>query len=43
MRNDDEWLKHTMVAWNDGEPEIYYADVYLEGELQEYTPKECSY
>ena len=42
-RRDDEWLKHTMVAWNDGTPEIYYTDVILEGENKEYEPKIRSY
>jgi succinate dehydrogenase / fumarate reductase flavoprotein subunit len=42
-RRDDEWLKHTQVAWNDGEPEIYYTPVILEGEGGTYEPKTRSY
>jgi len=41
-RRDDEWLKHTMLAWNDGNPELYYKPVLLEAE-KEYEPKERSY
>ncbi|QLH84009.1 FAD-binding protein [Halosimplex pelagicum] len=41
-RRDDEWLKHTMLAWNEGSPELYYKPVLLEGE-KEYEPKERSY
>jgi succinate dehydrogenase / fumarate reductase flavoprotein subunit len=42
-RKDEEWLKHTMYAWNDGHPELYYKPVVLEGEEQTYEPKERSY
>jgi succinate dehydrogenase / fumarate reductase flavoprotein subunit len=42
-RKDDEWLKHTMLAWNDGSPELYYKPVILEGHDQTYEPKERSY
>ena len=42
-RKDDEWIKHTMLAWNDGEPELYYKPVVLEGENKTYEPKERSY
>jgi succinate dehydrogenase / fumarate reductase flavoprotein subunit len=42
-RKDDEWLKHTMVSWNDGDPELWYRPVLLEGHEQEYKPKERSY
>jgi len=42
-RKDDEWLKHTMYAWNDGNPELYYKPVVLEGKEQTYEPKERSY
>jgi len=41
-RKDDEWLKHTMLAWNDGAPQLYYKPVILEAE-KEYEPKERSY
>ncbi len=42
-RKDDEWLKHTMIAWNDGQPELYYKPVVLEGEEKTYEPKVRSY
>jgi succinate dehydrogenase / fumarate reductase flavoprotein subunit len=42
-RKDDEWLKHTMISWNDGVPELYYKPVILEGENKEYEPKVRSY
>lgn len=42
-RDDDTWLKHTVLAWNNGSPELYYSDVLLEGELATYEPKARSY
>jgi len=42
-RRDDEWLKHTLVSWNDGSPELWYRPVLLEGENQTYEPKERHY
>jgi succinate dehydrogenase / fumarate reductase flavoprotein subunit len=42
-RKDDEWLKHTMLSWNDGDPELWYKPVILEGESGTYEPKERSY
>jgi len=42
-RKDDEWLKHTLVSWNDGNPELWYRPVILEGENKTYEPKERSY
>jgi succinate dehydrogenase / fumarate reductase flavoprotein subunit len=42
-RKDDELLKHTMLQWNDGTPELYYVPVILEGHEQTYEPKERSY
>jgi succinate dehydrogenase / fumarate reductase flavoprotein subunit len=42
-RKDDEWLKHTMVQWNEGSPELYYTDVILEGADKTYEPKVRSY
>jgi succinate dehydrogenase / fumarate reductase flavoprotein subunit len=42
-RKDDEWLKHTLLSWNDGEPELWYRPVVLEGENKEYEPKVRSY
>ncbi|MFB6125203.1 MAG: FAD-binding protein [Halanaeroarchaeum sp.] len=42
-RKDDEWLKHTMLSWNDGEPEMWYRPVILDGEDSAYEPKERHY
>jgi len=42
-RKDDEWIKHTMLAWNEGSPELYYKPVILEGDEETYEPKERSY
>ena len=42
-RDDEDWLKHTMIAWNDGEPDLYYTDVLLDGEEKTYEPKIRSY
>jgi succinate dehydrogenase / fumarate reductase flavoprotein subunit len=42
-RKDDEWLKHTMLDWNAGSPQLYYKPVVLEGEEKTYEPKERSY
>ena len=42
-RDDENWLKHTLYAWNGGEPSLYYKPVILEGEEQTYEPKERSY
>jgi succinate dehydrogenase / fumarate reductase flavoprotein subunit len=42
-RDDENWLKHTLLAWNGGNPELYYKDVILEGEDKVYEPKERSY
>ncbi|MFD1645034.1 FAD-binding protein [Haloarchaeobius litoreus] len=42
-RKDDEWLKHTLVGWNDGDPTIFYRPTILEGENKTYEPKERSY
>ena len=42
-RKDDEWLKHTMLTWTDGEPRLWYKPVVLEGEDKTYEPKSRSY
>jgi succinate dehydrogenase / fumarate reductase flavoprotein subunit len=42
-RKDDEWIKHTMIQWNEGSPELYYKPVILEGEDKTYEPKVRSY
>ena len=42
-RRDDEWLKHTMLQWDSGDPELYYKPVILEGQEKTYEPKERSY
>src|SRR6056297_160231 len=43
IRDDENWLKHTMISWNEGEPSIWYRPVILEGEDKTYEPKERSY
>jgi succinate dehydrogenase / fumarate reductase flavoprotein subunit len=42
-RDDEEWLKHTMLSWNDGRPQLWFRPVLLEGEGGEYEPKIRSY
>jgi succinate dehydrogenase / fumarate reductase flavoprotein subunit len=42
-RRDQEWLKHTVVNWRDGDPELWYRPVLLEGETVAYEPEERSY
>jgi succinate dehydrogenase / fumarate reductase flavoprotein subunit len=42
-RKDDGWLRHTMLSWNGGEPELWYRPVELEGENKTYEPKVRSY
>ncbi|MFC6872604.1 FAD-binding protein [Halobellus marinus] len=42
-RDDEEWLKHTMLSWNDGSPELWFRPVLLEGESKRYEPKIRSY
>jgi len=42
-RKDDEWLRHTMLSWNGGDPELWYRPVELEGENKTYEPKVRSY
>ncbi|ESS05992.1 MAG: succinate dehydrogenase/fumarate reductase, flavoprotein subunit, partial [uncultured archaeon A07HB70] len=42
-RKDDEWLKHTMLTWTDGEPRLWYKPVVLEGESRAYEPSSRSY
>ncbi|AHF99021.1 succinate dehydrogenase [Halostagnicola larsenii XH-48] len=43
IRDDENWLKHTLVSWNAGKPSIWYRPVILEGESKKYEPKERSY
>ena len=43
IRDDENWLKHTLVSWNAGKPSIWYRPVILEGEDKTYEPKERSY
>ncbi len=43
IRDDENWLKHTLVSWNDGEPELWYKPTILEGENKTYEPKVRSY
>ncbi|APX95437.1 FAD-binding protein [Natronorubrum daqingense] len=42
-RDDENWLKHTLISWEDGEPNIFYRPVILEGEEKTYEPKVRSY
>ncbi|WP_255169590.1 FAD-binding protein [Natrononativus amylolyticus] len=42
-RDDENWLKHTMISWNGGKPSIWYRPVILEGEEKTYEPKIRSY
>ncbi len=42
-RDDENWLKHTLLSWNGGSPELWYKPVVLEGETKTYKPKERSY
>jgi succinate dehydrogenase / fumarate reductase flavoprotein subunit len=42
-RKDESWLKHTMLSWNDGTPEVWFRPVVLEGEDKTYEPKVRSY
>ena len=42
-RKDEEWLKHTMLSWNGGDPVLWFKPVNLDGEMQEYEPKARSY
>jgi succinate dehydrogenase / fumarate reductase flavoprotein subunit len=42
-RKDESWLKHTMLSWNDGTPEVWFRPVVLEGEEKRYEPKVRSY
>ncbi|WP_222919410.1 FAD-binding protein [Natrinema sp. SYSU A 869] len=43
IRDDENWLKHTLISWDEGEPSIFYRPVILEGENKTYEPKERSY
>lgn len=38
-RRDKEWLKHTLVKWQDENPEISYSDVVI----GKYQPMERKY
>ncbi len=42
-RDDEDWLKHTYVTWNNGSPNLWYKPVILEGEARTYEPKIRSY
>jgi succinate dehydrogenase / fumarate reductase flavoprotein subunit len=42
-RRDESWLKHTMLSWNDGSPELWFRPVLLEGDDKTYEPKIRSY
>ncbi|WP_254523219.1 FAD-binding protein [Natrinema caseinilyticum] len=43
IRDDENWLKHTLISWDNGNPSIFYRPVILEGENKTYEPKERSY
>ncbi len=43
VRDDENWLKHTLISWNGGKPSIWYRPVILEGEAKTYEPKVRSY
>ncbi|MFC6718547.1 FAD-binding protein [Natrialbaceae archaeon GCM10025810] len=43
IRDDENWLKHTLISWNGGKPSIWYRPVILEGEDKVYEPKTRSY
>lgn len=38
-RNDEEWLKHTLITWQEGKPQISYKDVFI----GKYQPVERKY
>lgn len=42
-RDDGEWLRHTYVTWNQGNPELFYRPVILKGADKTYEPKARSY
>ncbi|MFB6162083.1 MAG: FAD-binding protein [Halococcoides sp.] len=42
-RDDEHWLRHTMLAFDGGDPEIYYSPANLEGHEQTYEPSTRSY
>jgi succinate dehydrogenase / fumarate reductase flavoprotein subunit len=42
-RDDEGWLKHTLVSWNGGRPELWFRPVLLEGAEKTYEPKIRSY
>ncbi|MFP8955934.1 FAD-binding protein [Natrialbaceae archaeon A-CW3] len=42
-RDDENWLKHTLISWNAGKPSIWYRPAILEGEDKTYEPKIRSY
>ena len=42
-RDDEGWLKHTLVSWNGGRPELWFRPVLLEGAETTYEPKIRSY
>jgi succinate dehydrogenase / fumarate reductase flavoprotein subunit len=42
-RDDENWLKHTLLAWNEGDPDLYYKPVIIEGESGKYELKTRSY
>ncbi|MGM0591095.1 MAG: FAD-binding protein [Halobacteriota archaeon] len=43
FRDDENWLKHTLLSWNGGNPDLWYRPVILEGKEKTYEPKTRSY
>ncbi|WP_049970205.1 FAD-binding protein [Haladaptatus cibarius] len=42
-RRDENWLKHTLLSWNNGTPELWFKPSILEGAEKKYEPKIRSY
>ncbi|XVH31790.1 FAD-binding protein [Haloferacaceae archaeon DSL9] len=42
-RDDENWLKHTMLSWSGGEPELWFRPTILQGENKKYEPTIRSY
>ncbi|MFB9806289.1 hypothetical protein ACFFQF_13805 [Haladaptatus pallidirubidus] len=42
-RKDENWLKHTLLSWNEGTPELWFKPSILEGAEKKYEPKIRSY
>jgi succinate dehydrogenase / fumarate reductase flavoprotein subunit len=42
-RRDEEWLRHTLVTWRDGDPDLSTRPALLESDSLSYEPEERSY